>query len=924
MSTFVASDVTEKYLKEMLAYYKAETPLPRGEKFELEVRFKRIPQEVFESLYMALSSNKEFAAPVLECSVNIISDDIDPGPSAPSYIRKITFAAGKPLADVYQKKTRMLRAVHVRDYIDYSVSLAKEAVHSKFATSSNALIRFKVRVSFGAPPWSFDLTAVKFGQLADFSAHLKTIKAELFPPGLTAANLLSELRFDMIDSYEVELEWVGERAPVIDDLAIVRKVFTLVNPQYLQEVAYQEEIYTVAEYIVTNHNILHLFKQPSHRLKQLSNQVIALDKNTYYKDVYPPDNYYLTIKADGQRVIISINGNRCRILRSDTLIEHISGAGAFKSGEVTIVDAELVSEDERNIGKDDRNRNSNNTAKPFTVYLFDVMVLRDELIHKRDIGTRLEHLSAAAEVVGAWLPSGCRALAKNYVKLPSGKLEESFREIWEATYPFPRDGLILTAPGEPYYTTKNYKWKPREKNTIDFLAVKAPAKMLNVKPYVTRPGMTLYLLFVGITHEMREKLGLGFIVQYKYLFPHAPENYYPIQFGPSANPLAYIYYHKDSLGDIDRQIVELARDTDNKEWVFHAVRTDRKLERQYFGNDYRVAELIYLNYVDPFLFEHLWQPSDSYFTKLADDIYAASNGCKRFIISSLLKDKLSGAKWAIDLAAGRGADLHRYQEIGVENALFIDIDATAIAELVRRKFSFFAAKKQRIRETIRAGSEGPDIEYDKLVEKDIKSLTIHTLVADLKMPYEDLIAATFQFGTKPEMIDGIICNFALHYMCDTIEHIRNVLLFCARMLKVGGVFVFTVLDGASVFEVLNGLTRGETWQLQENNIVKYAIRKEYVGAKLSSSGQMISVKLPFSDTMYEEPLCNVSAIISEAAKLGFAMELNDSMSTYLEQFARANKPMFERLSPGDKQYIGMHRYVCLRRVRNVRKLREVV
>lgn len=937
-----ATGFTEKLLNEMFTKYRTEAAsAPAQENIELEIRFKDITREAFETLYTAILNNPEFSNPSLECSVNIISENVyERGIGGKTddtqYIRKITFKGSSVVADVYLQKARLMRAVHVTDYIKYSVGLSKESVSGKFSTNANAIMRFKLRVSFdyiGAPPhpakWRFDLTAVKQGRLAEIGANLKTIKGELFTDALAPENFLRELNYNLVDTFEVEIEHI-DRAHVvtIEDISIAKKVFMLINPQYIGEIAYQEEIYTVAKHIVTNPNILHLFKQPTHRLKQLSNQVIALSKNTYYTDIYPPGDYYLTDKADGQRAIVSINGNRCRIIRSDTMVESINGE--FVPGEITIADAELIYNSQLVGGSGEK-------AGPFTLHIFDVMVFRNENVSASGLSIRAKYLLDAAKIIDALIvESGSRAQRKNYVRLDANNLEGGFREIYEDEYPYTVDGLIITEPDEPYFTTKNYKWKPYERNTIDFLAVKCPQKLLGIKPYEVKKDRDLYLLFVGINHQMREKLGIGFIPQYRHIFQQQDSTYYPIQFSPSANPLAYLYYHNKGA-DIDRQIIELGRNKENTEWTFHGIRTDRKMEKNYFGNDFRVAELTYLNYIDPFSFEELWQPSGSYFTKQAADIHTAPNKFKRFVISVLLKDNLSGSKWVIDEAAGRGGDLHRYQEIGVENALFIDVDPTAIAELIRRKFSVFAVKKRHIRNWFgdekakKGANESPkletvtkydaihDVEYDKLIIKDVKSLTVHTLVADLKTPYKELIASTFQYGLNPSMVDGIICNFALHYLCDTIEHIRNLLMFNARMLKIGGVFIFTVMDGKSVFELLRDVPTGQRWESRERGVLKYAIKKNYVGNKLSSSGQMISVLMPFSDEMYEEPLCNIEVVIAEAARLGFEVEMNASMVTFKEKFARADRALYDRMTEEDFKYVSLYKYVSLRLVKQIKK-----
>lgn len=942
---------TEKLLTELFSKYKSEsTDTSRTDKdnIELEIRFKDLTRDAFEEVYKNISGSAEFANPRLECSVNVISENVYErnvgGKSDETrYIRRMVFNRGVMTSEEYLTKSRIAKSVQINDYIKYSVGLSRETPSKQFPTRVDATIRFKARVSFdyigpaNSPhhaKWRFDLTAVKQSMLSQMGDNLKNVKNEIFPASLSHDNFLNELKFDMIDSYELEVEHIGaDKNLTLDDLAIAKKVFTLVNPQYIAEIAYQDEIYHVAEHVVTNQNILHLFKQPTHRLKQLSNQVIALSKNTYYNDVFPPHGYYLTDKADGQRAVVSVNGNRCRVLLSDGMHEFTDGV--FTPGKITICDAELI--------WNSKLKNAEEIPKTqdhFTLHVFDVMMYNDENVSRSGFSTRSKHLVDAAKLISGLLATtGHKAQHKTYVRLDENNLEGGFREIYEDEFPYVVDGMILTEPDEPYFTTKNYKWKPYERNTIDFLAVKCPQKLLGIKPYNVKQDHELYLLFVGINQQMREKLGLGFIPQYRSMFPNTVSDYYPVQFSPSANPLAYLYYHQTKLGDIDRQIVELARNAENTQWIFHHVRTDRKMEKNYFGNDFRVAELTFLNYIDPFKFEELWQPSAAYFTKTANDIYTAGIKFKRFIMSLLLMDNLSGSKWVIDEAAGRGGDLHRYQEIGVENALFIDVDPTAIAELIRRKFAFFAVKKRHVRDwfdqekkKLGGGSKTTkvvthydrvhDAEYEKLIVKDVKSLTVHTLVADLKTPYKDLIASTYQYGLNTALCDGIVCNFAFHYMCDTIEHMRNLLMFNARMLKIGGVFIFTVMDGKKIFELLKPLQTGQQWESREDGVLKYAIKKEYRGDKLTPCAQMISVLLPFSDEMYQEPLCNVDTVVAEAAKLGFEVELNSSMSTYLDKFSRVDRALYDRLTDEDKKYIGLHTFVSLRRVRELKKAQE--
>jgi hypothetical protein len=739
-------------------------------------------------------------------------------------------------------------------------------------------------VSFAhkARPWRFDFTCVNSTELQKIKG-IKAHKEKFLSDALTPENFISTMAWDMVSSYEIEIEYTGQVLALVPaELNIIDLIFTLDNPKHSEETLYQDEIYNIAKIIAPRK--AEDFRKPAYRLKRLANQVIALTKNTY-QDLYPPIDYYITDKADGVRAIVSVYVGKCHIIFSDRIETHAHNISKQHTEIIAIADAEYVSG---------------------TLYLFDCMMHKENLSEK-PFSARMEHLGPVAELIAAL---GVKCRAKSYIKVRNPK--QDFTDMHNREAPYDTDGIIITSPGDSYLTTKNYKWKPSDKVTIDFLAKTCPAGL--GEPYVERPGHTLYLLFVGIDHKAREKLGIGLLAQYMSIFPIQSDvnpQYYPVQFSPSINPLAFLYYHpvgEPAGASLDGQIIELSRGTD---WIFHRVRTDRAMEKGYFGNDFRVAELTYTNYIDPFELKDLWEPGSSYFTKTSDDIYVAANRYKRFVISHLLKDHLEGSAWVIDEAAGRGADLHRYQEIGVSNALFIDNDAPAIAELIRRKFAFFAVKNRQVKKWLKPGARGG---YDNLIVKDMKNLTVHTMVADLTTDSETLMAGMTQYGIVRGGIDGIVCNFALHYLCGTVENIHNFLGLNSALLKIGGVFMFVVMSGQKIFELLKD---EQTWESRENNRVKYAIKRKYSGSVLTPAGQVISVLLPFAPDMYDEPLCNIEFILAEAENYGFEVVTNSSMSAYMDQFGRADSGLAAKLTPEDKKYIDMHSYVVLRKAKTL-------
>ena len=533
------------------------------------------------------------------------------------------------MQDSFHQKTRILTPVNLDGYLKYSVGLSKETIIKQFPASNDSLVRFKVRVSFDLyeadvgsnhnssnntnvngtnnPKWRLDITAVKSGTLSGLGPILKDIRGDLFTPTMTPQNLLQELNHEQISQYEVEIEYIGNGPVLPADINIVDQVFKLVNSNYTDEVKYQNEIYHVATYIS---DIPEQFKKPTHRLKQLTNQVVSLSMNTYYSDIYPPVGYYVTDKADGKRVVVSLHDNNLYLLMSDGMLirtDSIVPKDKISTGVSTIgipstvdtsgipgtiiTDAEFV---------------GNESA--FTLYLFDCMVY-GQSVAGSGFEERVKLLEKCAYAINKFLETTNTAmsigkcLSKKYVLLGETprELEIGFRQVYNVgtvedagtvegagNIPYDIDGVIITEPGAGYSVTKNYKWKPYENNTIDALAIKCPPKLLGTKPYVVRKaeGLELYLLFVGINHNVREKLGMGFVSHYRSMFPEAGTgNYYPIQFSPSANPLAYLYWHKGGE-DLNRQIIELGRTKPidgTSEWVFHRVRSDRKLEKTISG-----------------------------------------------------------------------------------------------------------------------------------------------------------------------------------------------------------------------------------------------------------------------------------------------------------------------------------------------------
>jgi SAM-dependent methyltransferase len=888
-------DIVTKY-RDAVVSKKAE------DNVELEIRFKTMSADTFKIL-VETAKNK-LGTGVVETTVNIISENVfEQLKDEIQYIRQLTFTNGIKAGDVHLTKKRLIKSLNVSDHAKYSIGIALETRLSEpFSSKPDALVRYKARVSYKVDNWRLDLTAVKQTNLRDLGTSGGVVREKFFPADLTVDNFSKII--PQGDQFEAELEYMGNADLSLEDFTVAKKVFQLLDPNYLNVVAYGDEMEHVAKYMSRPDPKMYRER----RIKQLLPQVQSLSKNTYYANIYPADGYYATVKADGQRGLLSINGNRVRLLLNQEMREWMNGE-TYAPGDIYIADCELV---------ESSSRPDALTPSTATLWVFDCMVVRDERMIS-NIADRISRIPEVCKVASGILGDALLCKPKPYVVINAKTAKAQFTELWTSPAEYSRDGIVMTPPTGDYYSTISYKWKPFEQNSIDCLAMKCPVELMGIKPYIEQPGMTLYFLFVGIDHKVRTSLGLGLVRGYNKFFPEPPGRYYPVQLSLSAAPYAYLYY--DPQPTRHGKIIELTRRRGNigqglGDWEFNRVREDREMSAVDFGNDYRIAEITFSNYIDIFELNDLWAKSTGYFSDVVTPIYSAPNKFKRLVIKMILRKIVSNARWVVDLASGRGADLFWYREFGVRNVLFTDIDAGALSELTRRKFEIASWDNRKSggasESVVTRYDRLRDVEYEKIITRDSESMTIHTLVVDLKTPVDEFVDMTIPFGVNAGLVDCVVCNFALHYMCDTLSNLKNILNIVSRLLKVGGIFMFTVMDGKIVYDLLNTTP---TWTSMEGDIVKYQIKQEYRNGPMTAVGQLIKVKLPFSAELYSEPLCNIDTVITEGKKLGLNLEVRESFRTYLGEFEK-NKPQFHnQLTPADIEYAAMHAYVTMRKIK---------
>ena len=908
---------------------------PAGGAYELEARFARIDAAIAQTVLEGLVAKK---VPVddgaISQSVSAISQK---APSRgrderkTSLVRQVTFADGVKAGENNYQKTSLEAPVVIKNphALDCRIHLSEERPVLPVNSDSSAVLRVKCRASFlmrapadaAQPSWRVDLTVVR--ELSGRGASsLRQVTREMFPAApMTPANMLDLLGVADAGSpkrglykYELEIEHVGgddERLPTTLREA-VGAILRLARPEYIQDALYQAEVFHVAKFVVKDAGYLQKFEYEL-GMKRLAPQVVALSR-TQYQQIYPPTGYYLLDKADGLRALASVRNGCLRLLAGGALTEMLYAAPPNQPApervtRATILDGELVE-----------------TAEGPVFYAFDLVAKLGQNFADRGYGRRLKEL---AEGVGILRDFGLDARAKPVVHLTGTEpadLEAQFAA--PAAPAYGTDGRILVQPGQSYLETNTFKWKPLADTTIDFLARRAPPEVLGRPEFAQRPGHRLYFLFVGINSALFRQLRLERVDCYSKLFPRGPgggdalPGYFPVQFSPADAPLAFVYHHPaeapagfagDYPDDPDGLVLEMRCASGCAaagglvalpDWELVRVRTDRSRDlrtQRYFGNDFRVAEDTWLNYVDLFPERMLWEgPLQGYFAAPKPAMYAAQTAFTSFVKSRRIKESLSHAPWVIDAGIGKGQDLARYADAGVQSLLGIDGDRGALSELARRHFG----SKGRARKKIGQGGGSAGIR-------------LYILRADLKAAHAETSKKIHDLPAFPEKgAAALVSNLAIHYLTGSSRELANFAAFARETVKPEGLVVITAMLGEKVHAFLEaqGVKKGQSWDHRQDGVLKYSIRRDYSGNSLTQFGQQVGVLLPFSrGEYYPEFLVNIDALVETFASRGFVLKHRGEFSDLFETFRSRNPQVYGQLTEGDFEYLGLYGEVILQR-----------
>lgn len=830
------------------------------------------------------------------------------------------FKNGKNLnKDIYLKKTslsktinRKLDTMYVKKYnikLKMEESLT-EAEFKKLGLKDVKLVNIKLRLSFilkNNPNFRIDLDLVHNVNMRQ--NNLKEIKNRIFKE-YKLFNIVEDINYELFDELILETEFLNNefeskqliKTDLTQTIDFVNNLFD--DNAKNNNLNYQEYIYLIAKFIITNKFYLENFKEKS-GLKKLLNNVIEMNSEIYSKNIKPQiESYYVTDKIDGQRCIIIYNEykNLKNIKLITNKIYQISEYNdEIENNNYTILDSEFIIND--NLKKQEEI-----SCNDIYLYIFDIIALNNVSTSQMPFEKRLELINDGFKKIKDLPNVNC----KEYIRLDNNYKEQlsNFYTKKQKNTNYTIDGLIFIPSSSVlntnykykintnYNNMIGYKWKPIEEITIDFYIKKLPHNLYSHTPYnslnISKSDI-IYILFSGISKQDFDKLNLTYLANYNKIIPDEflNKSYFPIQFSTSDQPINYIFISNDT--ELDNQIGEFNYINDN--WELKKLRLDRTVELnrgEYFGNYYKIAELIWNNIKNPLTFEMLISESlnTNYFlidnNEMYKSIRAYNSYVKTFLLETIINPKLSDKNktdWLIDLASGKGQDLGRINNLGFKNGLFIDNDKNALLELINRKFS--------------------------LRTQNSKNMKIFTQEINLTTNYKEIIKKIEKFNINKESIDVIICNFAIHYIIENDEKLLNLIQLLNFYLKPNGRFIFTCFNGKKVFKLLENT---QQWDLYDNNsdYLKYSIKKLYTSKNLNNTGQKIDVLLPFSkQKYYTEYLINIDHVNNVFNDNNFTTEISESFTCLLNNF-KTNK-VYSSLSNQDKEFIDLYQFTILKK-----------
>ena len=486
----------------------------------------------------------------------------------------------------------------------------------------------------------------------------------------------------------------------------------------------------------------------------------------------------------------------------------------------------------------------------------------------------------------------------------------------------------------------SFKWKPTEANTIDFLAT--VVKDTNGQPKVTSiytDGINVARMDQVVQYKTLT-LRVGFDEKkHGYLNPcedviqgklpprgrgavggedsYKPAPFYPTNpYDPEAH-LCNVILRADAAGNRgmmltaeneaieDGTIIECAYNAGASDprfrWIPVRVRTDKTAEyrsgQKNYGNAYHVANSNWHTIHNPITTKMLTTGRDIPDELADDDVYynrvsasgdTTTRGLRDFhnlvVKRALIGGVSKRGNTLIDFAVGKGGDLPKWIHSNLSFVFGVDISKDNIQNQLDGACARYLDYCKRF--SIMPGA---------LFVQGNSALNIKSGAGISGEKYKQIVRAVFGDGPKDKALlgEGVYreygkaengfnvssCQFAIHYMFETRANVCNFLRNVCECTEVGGYFIGTTYDGATMFDALKQYEVGDGITVMHKGKRVWQVSKAYTATEFPDDetcvGYAIDVYQESINKTFREYLVNFNYLKRLMANFGFEVVQRD-------------------------------------------------
>jgi len=286
-------------------------------------------------------------------------------------------------------------------------------------------------------------------------------------------------------------------------------------------------------------------------------------------------------------------------------------------------------------------------------------------------------------------------------------------------------------------------------------------------------------------------------------------------------------------------------------------------------NDLQITPpmLLGISQVNPQLQLTYYQGTEDRKTSL--DLRNVHNSIKSLLLF-LASYNSSRSTSLMDWASGRLGDLGKYK-VGFKNVLAIEYDE---GNLKAGPQSAFGRYFKYLSDFYRNASKYPKSsrgQFSQPLKVDLIQGNMGLKIDDPNFSREEVFNYLIQHRTRQKEQYGVVsCQFAIHYICDTEEHLNNFFQNVSENLSPGGIFIATTFDGEKIFQSLRRTKDGILKGTDSNQKLLWQIERKFDAKEsFQNFGQRISVtNATISPDPYIEFLVNFKYLTKVAEKHG--------------------------------------------------------